>query len=258
MRVPRAIGRVSYADWKTRPIHFFNHIPKCGGTSLTRILENWFVILRDYPPHDLQFPNRDDFERAMQQHSEQIGKSLLSIRPWQIVAGHFLHSEHNVYVRYPDLMTLDRVRQITFVRDPFQQKLSLYFHGLRKNHAYIKGYSLADFICTEPNFMATCLGCSQENYKQVLDKYFFVGIVERFQQSIEILSDMLRKPAPKKTQQLNISPRNDEPSNLSEHDINNFHQINSLDYEIFNYCKILFARHRQQFTRLMSYEPTQI
>ena len=30
------------------PVYIFHHIPKCGGTSLSYILNKWFVVVRDY------------------------------------------------------------------------------------------------------------------------------------------------------------------------------------------------------------------
>lgn len=45
------------------PIYIFHHIPKCGGSSIRMILNEWFVVKSDYRNgRTFQFPEESELE----------------------------------------------------------------------------------------------------------------------------------------------------------------------------------------------------
>ena len=90
------------------------------------------------------------------------------------------------------------------------------------------------------NFYAGLFNCNENNYKEVLDKYFFIGIMEEYSSSVEILSKLVgieyNNDIPKK----NISSRDNKAKQLAVDIIKDFKKRNNIDYLIYNYCLLKF------------------
>jgi hypothetical protein len=234
----RAVSKISVKDLlKNEPVYLFNHIPKCGGTSLTRILENWFVVVRDYPPHDLNYPDLILLNSKFN-HFRDNPLNLIQIRPWQLVAGHYHEEGVRLGKRYPNALNNKRYRLITFLRDPLEQKISLFYYGNKRGHNFVKGYTLKEYIFNDINinFYANALGCSIDNYKEIIDSYFFVGVLEYFETSIEILSNRINRSFNLNIPQSNISKRDEQELNINKADNMRFQELNHLDYLIYKYA----------------------
>ncbi|EAZ82440.1 sulfotransferase family 2 domain-containing protein [Algoriphagus machipongonensis] len=221
------------------PIFIFNHIPKCGGTSLVLILGKWFYLRKDYSPLDIKYPNRNDFLDAYE-NFKNSQPEIFYLKPWEIIVGHYYISEIRLSERFPGIYNNLNVNKITFVRDPLSHHLSLFKFGKERGHNFVKGMELTDYLHEDSNYMAKSLECTQENYKSIIDSYFFVGIVERYDDSIKVLSKLLGKD-----QRIDIPNKNTTNSkslyqNLSKEDIDLFKINNSLDYNIYNYCNSIF------------------
>ena len=94
---------------------------------------------------------------------------------------------------------------------------------------------LEEHIMEETNFIAGVLDCTEENYKEVLERYFFIGITEHIQLSLDKLAVLLNKRKVK-LPVLNRSQRDSQISSLPPGMINRFKEANELDYRIYNYC----------------------
>ncbi|KPQ19468.1 MAG: Sulfotransferase family [Algoriphagus marincola HL-49] len=220
------------------PIFIFNHIPKCGGTSLNIVLRKWFHMVRDYPPHDLQFPDPKDWEIA-QSKFENSPPKIRNLKPFQIVAGHYHHPRNRFSKRIMPYAKYCNLKKITFVRNPLAQRLSLYKYGKRKGHQWVEGFSLEDYVLSEANFLARTLECDDSNFKKVLDSYFFVGITEEYDESIKKLGCALGKSSLGEIPHVNKTDSSSELTKLSQDIIEAFKEENKLDYMIYNYsCKI--------------------
>lgn len=222
-----------------KPIYIFNHIPKCGGTTILSLLDKWFDVRRDYPPHDVKFPDPILLRIKMENHIANP-HNILEFKPWQILAGHYHDKGIHLNQRYRNQVNESRLRLITFLRDPLEHRLSLYYYATKRGHKWIEGLTLEKFIETpyHRNYFARSLQLDDGNYKKELSKYYFIGIVEEFDNSIMQLSNLIKRPMPRIIPKLN---RTERKSGRESIDIVYFKRLNALDYKIYEYAKQLLA-----------------
>lgn len=223
------------AEVGENPIFIFNHIPKCGGTSLNIVLRKWFYLVRDYPPHDLQYPDPEDWEKA-QTHYENNPPNLANLKPFQILAGHYHHSRNRFTKRIGNSISSQSFKCVTFLRDPLSHRLSLYKFGVRKGHNWVNGYTLNEYIKSETNFFARVLECDETNYKEILRSYFFVGILEKNKSSIDKLGKLIGRSVNFEIPHVNQTNSITELDKLSQKEIDDFKIANDLDYKIYQFA----------------------
>ncbi|MDR1777428.1 MAG: sulfotransferase family protein [Desulfovibrio sp.] len=179
---------------------FFLHIPRTAGTTLNS------VLTANYAPEEvLSVYDKDDY-KAHRAHSPA---ELAKIR---LIQGHLLLPRFDP----PGIYGLD-VRVFTFVREPVSRLVSeyLFLKSWKANHLYAylheQSVSFRRYIESDDkrlryrgkNFMTRCisgLSTGDRAYparavaraKQHLEKVFgFVGIQERFPESLLLLGDFL-------------------------------------------------------------------
>jgi hypothetical protein len=214
--------------WTSRnPIYVFHHIPKCGGTSVRQSLDNWLSIVKDYRKGETrQYPEKVD---------------LSALRACHCLCGHFEIDGYYLHQRYPEILASDRYRIITFVRDPLQIQLSLFKYEKLKGRA--KTDSIVEHLAYRPNYLANRFPAALHDYKKVIDRYFFIGILEEAQKSMDLLASMMGK-RPISLPRLNQS-RTDRDKDPSEEKISPkvetmFKEDNALDYLVYDYCLAKF------------------
>lgn len=221
------------------PIFIFNHIPKCGGTSLNIVLRKWFHVIKDYYPHEMKYKNEEDLidiYRVFCQNSPRLGE----VKPWQIIAGHYHKDEILLNIRFSLNHNNSKIHMVTFVRDPFEHRVSRYSYG-RGFKEYVKGLTFKEFLKKEKNFFAKNLNCTQDNYKEVMDKYFFIGVTENFNDSISMLCKKIGKQPLRQVPFVNKGDKKLKYS-LSELEFAEFYSDNLLDYQIYEYAKELLKK----------------
>ncbi|HUO84126.1 MAG TPA: hypothetical protein VM534_03340 [Thermoanaerobaculia bacterium] len=202
------------------PVWVFHHIPKCAGTSVRKVLANWFVMVGDYRKgFSLEYPPAVD---------------LSSLRSVHCLAGHFELEGYHLHQRYPAVLQSSRFRVFTFLRDPLDARISDYYY-LRKKNQPLGNVPLREHILRSKNWFASILSCDETNYEEVLGRYFFIGIVEDLQRSVDLLAkltgrDFVRVP------NVNSSERDLQQNELSEADRRLFRERNQLDYAIYDYA----------------------
>ncbi|MEO7358159.1 MAG: hypothetical protein ABIY50_11640 [Ignavibacteria bacterium] len=206
------------------PSFIFHHILKCGGTSVKEVLQNWFHTEYDYVE-----------ESENKNHFLKFKLNIKNINADTCVSGHFQYEGIYLEQRYPEILDdAENFKLFTFVRDPLQIRISLYYYN--KNNLGIENMSLANALkYFSINFLATLFNCNESNYKQILDRYFFIGIVEKMQESFDKLAVLLnrRKITLPVT---NTSQKDSQISGLGSDFIENFKKENKLDYLIYEYC----------------------
>lgn len=163
------------------------HIPKCAGSTMMIYLKKYYRI------HQVKTWWREDWE---------------SISPRaQCVFGHMPFDAANH--RYPD------ANKITFLRDPVERVISLYFHVCRKyshpEHKHFREHTLKELILSEKyaafdNDMVRIIGgmgCIAfqppaikvsnsflEQAKRNLHKFDAIGFVETFEQDLTSMAKL--------------------------------------------------------------------
>lgn len=213
--------------------YIFHHIPKCGGTSAVDALSQWFIYIKDYPPPWGDVENPQAYQRFC-----QSPKNLANLRHFHILCGHYHLPGSFLFERYPECLQDKRYRLITFLRHPLEIQLSLHYYELRKKRID-DCESLEKRLLLRKNYLASVIPCDESNYQEVLNRYYFIGLVEEFQQSFNRLADLLNKPRVD-LDILNQSSR--KKYNLSPDLLAEFEEANRLDYQIYNYGKMLYEK----------------
>jgi hypothetical protein len=219
------------------------HVPKTGGTSLQQVLASWFP------------------DGRLLLHYRAAGKPPPR---HELVGGTCVHGHFNtarglgVDIYYPDAEQF-----IAFVRNPFERFLSDWFFMNHRKQSGVRIYQLDG----DPDF-ETFLHARAEEQRQnrnaismhwhfpssnaphliseAMDSRFvFIGIMERFQPSLDALAAILGKPAAK-IGHVNITER-------PAHDLNSwrpFYEKNfSVEFEIYEAAR---TRNRELIAQYLS------
>jgi hypothetical protein len=204
------------------PAFIFHHFMKCGGTTVAKSLRKWFKIIYDQlknPQDILEYKNhRYDIE---------------NINSDTCLVGHYAYEGTYLFQRYPEAITeKNTLKTFTFIKNPLSFYVSFYYYTLNKGRLNCK---LTDFFDSNKNLLAYYLPCDESNYKEILDRYFFIGITERMQESFDKLANILNKRKIR-IPHLNKSDKDEQISILTKDFIEKFKEKNKLDYMIYDYC----------------------
>ena len=214
------------------PVYMFHHMPKCGGSSMVKALEQWFCVNTDYF-------NRNE-KKSDDITNKHLAIDLSSLSRNNCVCGHFGHPSYHIYERYPQVfnsfLASYRFRVFSFLRDPLEMRCSLYRHQLKSGQ--LQADSLNDAININNNYYARIFGVNENNFESFLNQYYFIGLADDLQSSFDILAHRLKKP-PIILPIINTSQgvSSSISSDLTSKQISDFKTVNSLDYKIYNYVK---------------------
>lgn len=211
-----------------KPSYVFHHIPKCGGSSIRSALKTWFNTVED---------NRNPAWSREQLHDSKIAISALKRN--SCLVGHFDVPIFYLKDRYPNILTDDNFFLFTFLRDPLEVKMSLFYYELRMKRKL--NYSLEERLVGSTNYIANRFPCDESNFRKVLDRYNFIGIAERSQESMNQLAVLLNKP------RVTLSWKNESKREVSTKElplslVNKFKDLNRIDYQIYDYCLNKFLK----------------
>lgn len=214
------LGTFERIDLREDDVLFFLHIPKTAGLSLISLLDAQFTEEEILELHSAPSPNA--FNRYT---NNQIAKIKL-------VRGHYLFGPY-------DQRIYERIVQnpliITILRDPVERTISAYRHLLR--HPWElpeleeKGMSLNDFV-RHPGFYPRVVNrqtrmvvgafpgvprsyddtqaMSDESLLQIakehVEQFAFVGVTERFVDSVHLIHKIFGWPEIKDVPLVNVSP----------------------------------------------------
>jgi hypothetical protein len=114
-------------------------------------------------------------------------------------------------------------------------KMSLFRYEMQNNVG--KPRTVEKHLSTRKNYLAGVLGVGWDDFKTVLDKYAFIGVLEESALSVEMLAWLLKK---KKTEfpweNKTIGPKEHAQDTLPDLIIRQFKEDNALDYAIYDYA----------------------
>lgn len=235
IRIPQTIARYKLDEKDNSQRYIFHHVPKCGGTSAVDALTNWFVILKDYPVGWCDEDNPPLYQKFCSNPH-----NLDKIKPYQLLVGHYHLADSFLDRRYPD-WEKKGYKLFTFLRDPLELQISLYYYEIRMGRISADE-PIADRLLLRPNYIANLMRCNNSNYLDVLRQYFFIGIMEKYQESFDRLSMLTGKP-PVTLRKYNESPRSS--FGISSKLISDFKEANQLDYKMYDYATSFYGQEKQ-------------
>jgi len=221
--LPRKIEKLATTYISSTPAYVFHHLMKCGGTSITLALQKWFMLEFDLIEESKEINN---FLKYKFNTGNFIGDNCL--------IGHFQYDGFYLHQRYPEIIDdKEKFRVFTFIRDPLSVRVSLYYY-VRKSGAFGET-PMTKIISNATNFISNLFPCDETNYKEIIDRYFYIGIVERMQESFDKLAELTNK---KKIElpYTNITEKDSQMEQLTPEFIESFKENNKLDYLIYDYC----------------------
>ncbi len=238
------------------PLLYFLHIPKTAGGTLIHALDNYFDQRDIFPPMVL---SELLLHEAMPNHFER----------YRFVRGHFDYATTGLFTRPAKI--------ITMLRNPIERTLSHFEHSRRDPNARYWAHSgeldnktdLASFVTTPEakafmadiqtrSFVSEWYGISQllfwdvrtplasddfliELAKRRLKECVFVGIQERFWDSICLLCFTLSFRLPQELRERNVSENRLQSKDLSTELFAALSDINKLDNKLYEEGYALFA-----------------
>lgn len=233
------------------PTYVFNHLPKCYGTSIWLHLRRFMNAHTDYLWY---FRDRSEFDA----HPYDIS----TLGAEDLVLGHFNLPGMHLAERYPEIVANPRFQIFTFVREPLEMQVSLYYYAVRMKDALDTPDSPAHYDTLDAylraswNLIASALPCDESNYLDVLGRYFFVGVAGQVETSMRVLIDrmartfdeaearggvlrMRRKLRAARNLGLpheNRTTRDGQAGEISAETLAIFRERNALDYRIYDYA----------------------
>jgi len=222
----------------------FIHIERCGGTTFHRILKRNFPFSYfSFSPHKGR-----EGESGFELYSDSL-KILTKYYP--MISGIGGHTTR-VYLNYNRVIK-KTIFYFTFLRDPVKRYLSHIAYYIVRNNFHQKNY-IEEFIADKRfNNLQTrrIAGCPDlKKAKDYLtNEIKFIGITERFDESLLILNRMLNYGLSihYKRENTLVSSQKLQYQNLPERIQTSIIKNNRLDLELYEFGKELFIKQINQY-----------
>jgi hypothetical protein len=229
---------------------YFIHVPKCAGTSFISLVDERYVI-------DEIIPTHYDLKMLQEQITDEQLASYCFIR------GHFPYDL--IVPRLPK-----RPRIITFLREPvvrlisnfqMRQRVSDPLHGLQSTlqsitlEEFLDRKELMDIFSNRATRLIGGTAPGQngsdvpnlEVAKKRLASMDFVGIVENYDDSLDLFCYVFGFPHMQGDRVLNVSPNREKRNEISQSTLKKVAETEWADIELYNFGRKLFE---QQFGRM--------
>ena len=185
-----------------RPRHIFHHMPKAAGTTCRDVFASWFEL-------------RVDDREPWSPEAPPPRYPPASIAPGEMLCGHFNAAGYSLSARYPEVLGDPGWRLITFLRDPLEAAIS--YHAFERRHrprwdpSFVSP-DLDAYLEAGPRHLGEHLGSVDDDWRAALERYWFVGTVDRLGECLRWLALALDKPDPGPLPRLNSSDGCGRPS----------------------------------------------
>ncbi|MEZ6096482.1 MAG: sulfotransferase family 2 domain-containing protein [Pirellulaceae bacterium] len=180
-----------------KPI-IYTHIPKCAGTSVVRLLKEWFGPTY----HKLNQDESKDILLPKVETRDEDGRWRDDVR---CIHGHFNHGRgYGLPYYYPEID-----QYFTILRDPFDLTVSMYFFAKGRSaegRFWYRGQavdfsdqfgSVVEYVRSYPYWLFHHLpqDLTLDNYEEKLaSRFVYIGVFEDMQTSISNLAKIFGKP----------------------------------------------------------------
>jgi hypothetical protein len=242
----------------------FLHIPKTGGTTL------YLFLLQQFSETEVWPLDVGPFE-------DQISDGQLEdLSRYKLLRSHYDYTSYKFFTRKPVYLTM--------LRDPVERVMSIYKHMHRDPANEVLREVLKQQLTLEEFAQYPLAQGLAENrqVKQIagilqgrarspeeklskqamleialmrLDEFAFFGLVERMDESIQLLCHTFNWPTPISYKSQNIAPTPTNREDLSESELEAIENANQLDIELYNHALRLFD---YRMSRLEEVEPIKI
>lgn len=241
----------SHNPFKTDTQLFFMHIPKTAGTSFTELLEQPFSNVEICPPDR-------HYHRLLETYNAD------KLNQFKVFRGHFPYQLRS--------KLREKTIMLTFLRDPIRRTISHFQHLQRLEpehehyHEPSTKMSLAQFLEESP-LLPLVLNKPQqyltfekvieinsnhpnlELSKQRLSEFNFLGITERFEQSLELFAYQFGLPDIKYLPKKNIAPKSTPSEQLTQSTIERIVELNKDEIELYQYAQDIFEQKYAQMLK---------
>ena len=204
------------------------HIPKTAGTSIKRVLESWYKLVRDG-----------------HLASTDVSSILEGAKEY-CVTGHFSSSltglPDSLLALLPQVISNPDFEVFTVLRDPIEHMISAYYHHQGKATNKDIG-ALTDFVFLHNRFLYrhSLQLKSAEDVSAAIRSFFFIGDARDTDRAMHYLSELLDKPFVPPPRQ-NVGDRDLQMLNLSAADRSRLEQALSVEYEVYVRAQDMLAK----------------
>lgn len=187
---------------KSRTI-IFVHIRKTAGISLRSLIKG-------------RFSPEYYFKEKTPQHLREL--PVTERKKLKFISGHAPYGLHKLLPQ--------KCEYITLLREPTDRIISLYKHLLRKG----QDITFRELIESEKNNQVLMFGTNFNEAKKRLDEFAFVGITERFDESVVVFRKKFGLKRMHYTKKENVGK---EKAKIDSADLEYFKKINTDGYKIY-------------------------
>jgi hypothetical protein len=236
---------------KDDDVLYFSHIPKTAGMTFRTIVEDHFQ-------YDEICPATLNAQVAKIPHQD--------LQKYRLFRGHL------GFINLPDLLPEKNIVNVTVLREPVARVISHYDYILRTpgdpHHAAVKEMTLEEFsrrltagkvgkniqtyhVAKAARFDLDNLSPQEilEIAKESLDRFAFVGLVERFQDSLFLLSYIFGWKPIANSRKENAAKAKKSYTDLSESTLDVIRENTQLDSELYQYAKDIFETRFAEMTQ---------
>lgn len=233
------------------PLLIFTHIPKTAGSTVHGVLEQLYPFWKVYSFRSPMGPSIDKLYALSENQKKRI----------TVLKG---HAPYGVHQAFPDRP----YRYFTFLRDPVKRVLSEYRwvrynqRSLKFKQASEKNLSLSVFLKSEwcldncqcrwlmgSDYLNKSIAFTEIEYSKLLKKieseFFFIGIQDRFNESLEALANSLHIPTIEYAfLNKGLGPSQNETSSRDSHSkATEILEMNRYDERLYNHCCELLSNY---------------